>query len=62
MDGLALLRGKWVEADQKRLKATLDKFKTAERLAGMDDLPFARAQAMRLLAGGNFGGELATLG
>jgi len=57
-DGLALLRGKWVEVDHERLKATLDKFKAVERLARKDGLPFA--QAMRLLAGADIGGEAAT--
>ncbi len=54
-DGLALLRGKWVEVDHERLTATLDKFKAVERLAKKDGLPFA--QAMRLLAGADIGGE-----
>jgi non-specific serine/threonine protein kinase len=54
-DGLALLRGKWVEVDHERLKATLDHFKAVERLAKRDGLPFA--QAMRLLAGADIGGE-----
>jgi non-specific serine/threonine protein kinase len=54
-DGLALLRGKWVEVDHERLKATLDKFKAVERLARKGGLPFA--QAMRLLAGADIDGE-----
>ena len=32
-DGLAMLRGKWVEVDPMHLKATLDRFKPVERLA-----------------------------
>ena len=52
-EGLALLRGKWVEIDSERLKATLDQFKAVERLARKEGLPFA--QAMRLLAGADLG-------
>ena len=52
-EGLALLRGKWVEIDSERLKATLDQFKAVERLARKAGLPFA--QAMRLLAGADLG-------
>ena len=52
-EGLALLRGKWVEMDSERLKATLDQFKAVERLAREEGLPFA--QAMRLLAGADLG-------
>ena len=48
-DGLALLRGKWVEVDPERLKATLDKFEAIERLSAKEGVNFA--QAMRLLAG-----------
>lgn len=53
-DGLAMLRGKWVEVDAKRLRAALDKFEATERLAKDKGLPFA--QAMRLLAGAEIGG------
>ena len=52
-EGLALLRGEWVEIDSERLKATLDQFKAVERLARKEGLPFA--QAMRLLAGADLG-------
>jgi len=54
-DGLTLLRGKWVEVDHERLKATLDKFQAVERLAKKEGLPFA--QAVRLLAGADFGND-----
>jgi superfamily II DNA or RNA helicase len=47
--GLALLRGKWVEVDPSRLRATLDKFQAIERLSEKEGVPFR--QAMRLLAG-----------
>ncbi len=47
--GLALLRGKWVEVDSERLRATLDKFQAIERLSEKEGVPFG--EAMRLLAG-----------
>jgi non-specific serine/threonine protein kinase len=56
-DGLALLRGKWVEIDPVRLKATLDSFAAVERLSAKQGLPFA--EAMRLLAGANIPGASA---
>jgi SNF2 Helicase protein len=51
--GLVLLRGKWVEIDPSRLRATLDKFHTIERLSEKEGVPFG--QAMRLLAGAEIG-------
>ena len=51
--GLALLRGKWVEVDPVRLRATIDKFQEVERLSEKEGLPFG--QAMRLLAGAEIG-------
>lgn len=54
-DGLALLRGRWVEVDREQLKTTLEQFRAIERKAKKEGLPFA--QAMRLLAGANIGGE-----
>ena len=48
-----MLRGKWVEVDAERLRATLDKFQAVERLAKNEGVPFA--QAMRLLAGADIG-------
>jgi superfamily II DNA or RNA helicase len=48
-DGLALVRGKWVEVDHERLRRTLDQFEAIERRAAADGLPFG--EAMRLLAG-----------
>ena len=52
-NGLALLRGKWVEVDSDRLERMMDRFKDAERLASKDGLSFAKA--MRMLAGANVG-------
>ena len=48
-DGLALLRGQWVEVDRARLERTLRQFQAAEALAAAQGLSFA--EAMRLLAG-----------
>ncbi|MFZ0526159.1 MAG: DEAD/DEAH box helicase [Xanthobacteraceae bacterium] len=48
-DGLALIRGKWVEIDHERLRRTLEQFEAIERRAAADGLAFG--EAMRLLAG-----------
>ena len=48
-NGLALIRGRWVEVDRERLERTLERFQEAERLAAQDGLGFA--EAMRMLAG-----------
>jgi superfamily II DNA or RNA helicase len=55
-DGLALLRGKWVEIDPARLRLTLDQFAAVERLSAEQGVPFA--QAMRMLAGAGIGDDL----
>jgi superfamily II DNA or RNA helicase len=47
-DGLALIRGQWVEVDQERLTAMLEHFQEVERAAASDGLNFG--DAMRLLA------------
>jgi len=47
--GLALLRGQWVEIDQERLGRMMERFTQAERLAASGGLGFA--EALRLLAG-----------
>src|SRR3984893_11877334 len=51
--GLALLRGKWVEVDPTRLRATLDKFQAIERLAEKEGVP--SGQARRLWPGAEIG-------
>ena len=54
-DGLALVRGKWVEVDKVRLQDTLKKFQEIEKTADAEGLSFA--EAMRLLAGASIGEE-----
>jgi hypothetical protein len=56
-NGLALIRGQWVEVDSERLKRTMAQFKEAERLAAKDGLTFA--EAMRMLAGADVTKDLA---
>jgi non-specific serine/threonine protein kinase len=51
--GLALLRGKWVEVDSARLRATLDRFQAIERLSEEEGVPFGTA--MRMLTGAEIG-------
>jgi superfamily II DNA or RNA helicase len=51
-DGLALIRGKWVEIDHARLSQTLEQFEAVERRASTDGLTFG--EAMRMLAGAGF--------
>ena len=54
-DGLALVRGRWVEIDSDRLSRTLQQFQAIERRAGEDGLSFA--EAMRLVASADIGAE-----
>jgi superfamily II DNA or RNA helicase len=56
-DGLALIRGKWVELDQERLSRTVERFEMIERDARANGLSFGAA--MRLLAGTSLAGEVA---
>lgn len=56
-DGLAFIRGKWVEIDHERLSRTLEQFEAIERRAAADGLSFG--EAMRLLAGTGISGEAA---
>ena len=48
-NGLALIRGKWVEVDHERLRRTLEQFEAIQRRAVSDGLSFG--EAMRMLAG-----------
>ncbi|MFO1161883.1 MAG: DEAD/DEAH box helicase [Reyranellaceae bacterium] len=54
-DGLAFIRGKWVEVDRERLGRTLGRFEAIERRAADEGLSFG--EAMRLLAGAAIGGD-----
>ncbi len=53
MDGLQLIRGRWVEVDHKKLGSMLERFQAIESLAAESGLPFA--EGMRLLAGATLG-------
>jgi len=48
-NGLALIRGQWVEVDRERLERMMGRFQEAEQLAGEGGLSFA--EAMRMVAG-----------
>src|SRR5579872_1035335 len=48
-EGLAFVRGRWVEVDRERLGRMLDRFREIERTASKNGLGFR--EAMRLLAG-----------
>ena len=48
-EGLAFIRGRWVEVDRERLGRVIDEFRTGERAASAHGLTFA--DAMRMLAG-----------
>jgi non-specific serine/threonine protein kinase len=50
-DGLALVRGRWVEVDRERLSRMLQHFREIERAAAENGLDFR--EAVRLLAGAN---------
>jgi RNA polymerase sigma factor (sigma-70 family) len=50
-DGLALVRGRWVEVDREQLSSMINRFSDAERAAASHGLNFA--EAMRMLAGDN---------
>jgi superfamily II DNA or RNA helicase len=54
-DGLALIRGKWVEVDRERLQKTLAQLQEVERRAREEGLSFG--EAMRLLAGADVTGK-----
>ena len=54
-EGLAFIRGKWVEVDRERLNQTLDQFTAVQRRAEADGLSFG--EAMRLMAGAGIAGD-----
>ncbi|GIK53235.1 MAG: hypothetical protein BroJett014_22080 [Planctomycetota bacterium] len=59
-EGLALVRGQWVEVDREKLKRTLEHYRQAERLTRKQGLTFA--EAMRMLAGADIAGDDAGAG
>jgi superfamily II DNA or RNA helicase len=54
-EGLALIRGKWVEIDHDRLRRTLEEFEATARRASEEGLSFG--EAMRMVAGAGLDGE-----
>jgi len=54
-EGLALIRGKWVELDPTRLREALEHWKKVKAAAGRDGLSFI--EGMRLLSGAALGGS-----
>src|SRR5712671_4121794 len=54
-EGLALIRGKWVEIDHARLSRALEQFEAIEQRAATDGLSFG--EAMRMLAGTGIAGH-----
>ncbi|MBN2797680.1 MAG: DEAD/DEAH box helicase [Deltaproteobacteria bacterium] len=52
-EGLALIRGRWVEVDPEQLSEVLDRWRQVQRLTAQRGLSFA--EAMRLLAGAGIG-------
>src|SRR5216684_3595905 len=48
-DGLALVRGRWIEVDREHLRSMIERFREVERTASETGLGFG--EAMRLLAG-----------
>lgn len=54
-EGLALIRGKWVEVDRERLTRTLEQFTAVQHRAEADGLSFG--EAMRLMAGAGIAGD-----
>ncbi len=53
-EGLALVRGRWVEVDREQLSRMIDRFGQAEHAAARDGINFG--EAMRMLAGANLDG------
>jgi superfamily II DNA or RNA helicase len=52
-DGLALIRGQWVEIDREKLASTIEQFRKFEQLAARQGITFA--EAMRMVAGADIG-------
>ena len=54
-DGLALIRGQWIEIDGEKLREALDHWKSVERTARKDGISFI--EGMRLLSGATIGSD-----
>src|SRR5580704_9539125 len=54
-DGLALVRGRWVEVDREQMGRMIEHFRAVERTAAEQGLGFR--EAMRLLAGAELSGD-----
>lgn len=54
-EGLALIRGKWVEIDREKLREALDHWKAVERAAGEDGISFI--EGIQLLSGAAIGDD-----
>jgi non-specific serine/threonine protein kinase len=59
-EGLALVRGRWVEVDRERLARVIEHFGAVERTAAESGLSFG--EAMRMLAGADVGADGASTG
>jgi non-specific serine/threonine protein kinase len=59
-EGLALIRGRWIELDRARLQQTIDRFNEVERAASEHGLTFA--DAVRLVAGADTEGPMEDAG
>jgi hypothetical protein len=57
-EGLAFVRGRWVEIDREALQRTLDRFREVERAVTESGLTFA--EAMRLVAGADLAADADT--
>ena len=56
VDGLQLIRGRWVEVDRRKLGSLIERFEAIERAAGESGLSFG--EAMRLVAGASLADAL----
>src|SRR5437773_143177 len=54
-DGLALVRGRWVEVDRERLSRMIERFGEVERTAAKNGISFG--EAMRMVAGADVGAD-----
>ncbi|OOM69427.1 DEAD/DEAH box helicase [Clostridium sp. BL-8] len=54
-EGLALIKGKWIEIDKDKLKEVLEAYEKADTLAKADGLTIAEAMRMELNAGEKLG-------